>query len=121
VTAERLDIAAECGHLEWLAIGDDRHGTVVDAGRHGLEPGLPGKGDHPLRVRRCGKVDFGDRKPKQRIAHGTTNGARLDAVAIQRRKHGTRFRQLKPLGAGKRRSHRSAVKILRDHFEFVAA
>ena len=87
VPAEGLDIAAERRHLEGLALGDDCHGAVVDAGRHGLEPGPLGKGDHPLRLRRGGKVDFGDGQPKQCIAHGAANGA-LDAVAAaQRARH----------------------------------
>ena len=86
-----------------------------------LSPARSASGDHPVRLRRGGKVDLSDGKPEQRVAHGAANGARLDAVAIERVEHGERSRPLQPLGTVKRGSHGAALKILRDHFEFVAA
>ena len=121
VPAEGLDIAAERGHLEGLALDDDRHGAVVDAGRHGFQPCSLSERDHPVRFRGRSKVDLRYREPEERVAHGAANGARLDAIAIERSKHGERSPPLQPLSTGKRRSHGAALKILRDHFEFVAA
>ena len=36
-----LDVAAQGGDLERLAVGDRRHRAVLDAGRDGLQPGAP--------------------------------------------------------------------------------
>ncbi len=88
---------------------------MVNPGRHGLQPGPFGERHHLLRLGGGGKIDLGDGKPEQGVAHGAADGARLDAVAIQRIEHGKRRRPLQPLCAGKRWSLGAALNILRDH------
>jgi hypothetical protein len=104
VAAEGLDVTSEGGDLEWHSVGDDGDRAVIDSGRHGLEPGPLGKRHHPLRLRRGGEVDLGDGKSEQRIAHGSTHRARLDAIAPKRAEHGARFFAFQPLCACKRGS-----------------
>ena len=52
VAAVRLHVLAQRGDLVGHVLGDDRDGAVRDAGRHGLEAGGFGGGDHLLGPRR---------------------------------------------------------------------
>ena len=46
LAAERLGILAQRGDLERLPIDDERHGAVLDPGRHALDAGRLGAADH---------------------------------------------------------------------------
>ena len=115
MAAEGLDVTPERGDLERQAVGNDGDRAVIDPCRHGLEPGLFGKRHHPLRLSRGGEIDLGDGKSEQRIAHGATHRARLEAVALKGAEHGARFPALQPLCACKRWSLGAALTVMRDH------
>ena len=119
--AEGLDVAPERGDLEGHAVGDDRDRAVVDPGRHGLQPGPFGERHHLLRLGGGGKIDLGDGKPEQRVAHGAADGARLDAVAIQRVEHGTRLPAASATLRRQAMEPRSGAQYPARSFEFAAA
>ena len=120
VAAEGLDVASERGHLEGHAIGDDGDRAVIDPGRHGLQPGLLGKRDHPLRRRGGGKIDLGDGEPEQRIAHGAADGARLDAVAASASNTALRSPPRQPFALLQAREPRNGALDHARSFRFVA-
>ena len=84
MTAERLHVAPQRRHLERHPVRDQRHGAVVDAGRHRLQLRRPRKLDDLVGLRCGGEIDFVYGNSEQRIAHRAADGARLDTVCIER-------------------------------------
>ena len=87
LAAERLGVLAQRGDLERLRVDDQRHGAVVDAGRHASDAGSSGTPDHFLGQRRCRDIDFADRKIEQRIADRAADHPCFLAIAAQEFEH----------------------------------
>ena len=83
LAAEGFGILAQRRDLERLRIDDQRHGAVVDAGRHALDAGRLGAADHLLGQGGGRDIDVADRNVQQRIADRAADHARFLAVAVQ--------------------------------------
>ncbi len=100
VASEMNDRAASVGFhvlpqardLEWLALDDHRDGAVIDAGRHGFQPGPSRPRVDDGRRRRGGEIDFGHRPVEKRIAHGAADDPGLLAPAVQDRHQAAKAR-----------------------------
>ena len=73
-----------------MAVGHDRDGAVLDAGRHRLEAGGLDAAHDLVRQRGGGDVDVAERLVQQRVAHRATDDARLLAVAVEHRQQARR-------------------------------
>ena len=62
LAAERLGILAQGGDLERMPVDHQRHGAVLDAGRHALDAGRLGAADHLVGQRGGRDIDIGDRQ-----------------------------------------------------------
>ncbi|MEJ0041188.1 MAG: hypothetical protein WDM81_02670 [Rhizomicrobium sp.] len=82
------DVAAQCRHLEGLAVRDRRHRAVLDPGRHRAEAGFLQPRRHIVGQERRRDVDIGDRLSEQRVAHRAADEPALPAERIE---HGARF------------------------------
>ncbi len=87
LAAERLGILAQRGDLERMRIDDQRHGAVVDAGRHALDAGRLGAADHFGGQRGGRDIDVADRNLQQRVADRAADHARFLAIAVQKPEH----------------------------------
>ena len=87
LAAEGLGILAQGRDLERLRIDDQRHGAVVDAGRHAFDAGGLGAADDLVGQRRGRDVDVADRNVQKRIAHGAADHAGFLAVAVEQGEH----------------------------------
>ena len=87
LAAEGLGVLAQGGDLERLSIDHQRHGAVVDAGRHALDAGRLGAADHLGRQGGGRDIDIGDRNLQQRIADRAADHARFLAIAVEQFEH----------------------------------
>ena len=85
VAAEGLDVLAQRGDLERLAVHDNRNGAVFDAGGNGVEAGLARAAHDLVGHRRGRQIDLADLKTEQRIAHRAADHARFLAVLVEHR------------------------------------
>ena len=90
LAAEGLGILAQGRDLERLRIDHQRHGAVVDAGRHAFDAGGLGAADHLIGQRRGRDVDIADRNVQQRIADGAADHAGFLAIAVEQSEHARR-------------------------------
>ena len=81
---ERLDVLAQRCDFEWLLVGDDGNGAMLDSRGHRLEPSCLCSTFHLLRQRRGGDVDISDRQSEERVAHGTADDSGFLAAAVER-------------------------------------
>ena len=100
VAAIGLDVLPQRGHLERLAVDDDRDRAVLDAGGHRLEAGRLDAAHDFVRHRRGRHVDLMRRHAEQRVAHRAADHARFLAVAIE---HAEQARQRDRRRARRRR------------------
>jgi hypothetical protein len=82
-----LNVLSQRRDFDRIAVDNQRHRAVIDAGRHALDTGGPGAADHFVRHCRRGDIHFADRKTEQFIANGSADGPRLLAAAVQQPQH----------------------------------
>ena len=87
LAAEGLGVLAQGGDFERLPLDHQRHGAVLDAGRHALDAGGPGAADHLGGQRRGRNIDLADGKLHQRVADRAADRARLLAVTVEQFEH----------------------------------
>ena len=102
LAAEGLGILAQRGDLERLRVDHQRHGAVLDTGRHALDPGRLGAADHLGRQRSGRDIDIADRNPQQRIADRAANHAGFFAAAVEQSEHAGGWTRSEP---GRVRQH----------------
>jgi hypothetical protein len=77
VAAVGRDVTTQCRYLDRTCGGDGSNRAVREAGRNRLDPRILESLDHLLWRQARGNVDIGDVDPEQRVAHRTTDEARL--------------------------------------------
>jgi hypothetical protein len=95
--AVRVNVAAQRRDLERNPVHDQRDRAVVDAGRHGLDPGSLRTGDHLGGNEGRGDVDVARRQLHQAVAHRATGNPRLPAIGVEKREHALQRRVLEPV------------------------
>jgi hypothetical protein len=95
---ECLDVAPECRHLEGRTAADDCHRAVLYACGYRLEPTFSRQRHDLVGLGGRCKIDLAHGTPKQRIAHGAADRARLDARRFERLKHAHGRRAPQPFG-----------------------
>src|SRR5262249_23428125 len=95
---ECLDVFAQGRDLERPAGGDHRHGTVLDAGGHGLEACSLDPADHFGRQHGGGDIDVAVRLADERVAHGAADDASFLAVTLKRGENAAQRRLSQPFG-----------------------
>src|SRR5208337_4339193 len=83
VASVRLDVLAQRGRLDRLALHDEDDGAMRDAGGRNLESRLPRAPDHFLRPRRRREIEVFDFRAERKIAHGAADEPRFLSIAVE--------------------------------------
>ncbi len=87
LAAVGLGILAQRRHLKWMAVDHQRHGAMLDAGRHAFDAGRSGAADDFLRDRGGRDIDIGDRDLHQRVADRAADDAGFLVGAVKQGEH----------------------------------
>ena len=87
LAAKGLGILAQGRDLERMRVDHQRHGAMLDAGRHGFDAGRLGATDHFIGQRRGRDVDIAGRDVQKRIADGAADHAGFLAIAVEQSEH----------------------------------
>ena len=101
-------VAAEGGDFVGQPVGDHGHGSVVDPGRHGLEPVALGNLHHPFGARIGGNVDVIRGQPKQPVPDAAADEERMEPLGFQRLAQFLRAGVMQPVGLEDHDATRSA-------------